>query len=154
MKTFKEYLEESRAMKILQSKMKELDTRKRFETGQARIPTAKEREEQMKKKNVKESRVMSTKELQRIPLNKRSDKQQAAIDAAKASKPKAGKADIHIKHEDGTVSKHTVKLTKKDWEDESQKAAEGILKNLQYIHDQFPKTSGSKAKEIHKVVIK
>lgn len=41
-------VKESRAMKILQSKIKELETRKRFETGQVRIPTAKEREEQMK----------------------------------------------------------------------------------------------------------
>lgn len=97
---------------------------------------------------------MSAKELMKVPLSKRSPKQQAAIDAAKASKPKAGKVEIHIKHEDGSVSKERFKLTSKDWEKEANIIASNHLQKLQYIYDQFPKTSSSRAKEIHKVIIK
>jgi hypothetical protein len=71
-------------------------------------------------------------------------------------KPPAGKVEVNVKHDDGTVSKSRFKLTRNPdkWDSESKEIADNHLKNLQYIHDQFPKISGSRAKEIHKVVVK
>jgi hypothetical protein len=94
--------------------------------------------------------------LKRKPLSQRTEKDQAAINAAKSSKPKTGKVDIHLKHEDGSTSKSTFKLTKSQdkWEDEAKSIAANHLKQMQNIHDQFPKISGSRAKEVHKATIK
>lgn len=94
--------------------------------------------------------------LKRKPLAQRSAKDQAFLDAAKAAKPPKGKVDVHLKHEDGTISKSSFKLTKSQhkWDDEAKDIAAGHLKNMQNIHDQFPKISGSRATEVHKVVIK
>lgn len=95
-------------------------------------------------------------QLKRKPLSQRTAKDQAFLNAAKASKPKTGKAEVHISHEDGTKSKHVFKLVKNadKWEDEAKNIAVNHLKHMQNIHDQFPKISGSRAKEVHKVVIK
>jgi len=92
----------------------------------------------------------------RKPLSQRSGREQAAIDAAKQSKPPKGTVEIHLKHEDGSISKSKFKLTKSQskWDDEAKAAADGHLKNMQAMHDRFPDISGSKAKEIHKVVVK
>lgn len=94
--------------------------------------------------------------LKRKPLSQRTAKDQAFLDAAKANKPPKGKVDVHLKHEDGTISKHTFKLTKSQakWDDEAKTIASSHLKQMQNIHDQFPKISGSRAAEVHKVVIK
>lgn len=94
--------------------------------------------------------------LKRKPLSQRTPKDQAFLNAQKASKPPTGKVEIHIKHEDGSVSKNRYKLMKSQgkWEDEAQETAKGVLKNMQDMHDRFPTISGSRAKEIHKVVIK
>lgn len=94
--------------------------------------------------------------IRRKPLSKRTDKEQAFLNAQKASKPQQGKVEVHIKHEDGTISKEKFKLKKhpSEWENEAQTIANGHLKNLQMIHDKFPTISGSKAKEVHKVMVK
>jgi hypothetical protein len=95
-------------------------------------------------------------QLKRKPLAQRTPRDQAALNAAKASKPKTGKVEVHIKHEDGKVSKERFKLTKKQdkWDDEAKEIASAHLKNLQSMHDKFPSVVGSRAKEIHKVEIK
>lgn len=100
--------------------------------------------------------VKDVDQLKRKPLNQRTAKDQAFLDAAKASKPKTGKVEVHLTHEDGTKSKNVFKLTKSanKWEDEAKDIAANHLKHMQNIHDQFPKISGSRAKEVHKVVIK
>lgn len=94
--------------------------------------------------------------IKKKPLSQRSEKEQAFLNAQKTNQPKKGKVIVHLKHEDGTVSKEAFKLTGKEsnWEDEAKKTAEGHLKNMQSMHDKFPKISGSKAKDIHKVEIK
>lgn len=100
--------------------------------------------------------VADIQQIKRKKLIDRTPREQAALDAAKASKPPSGKVEVHVKHEDGSVSKSRFKLMRRQdkWDSESKEIADNHLKNLQYIHDQFPKISGSRAKEIHKVVIK
>ena len=100
--------------------------------------------------------VADIQQIKRKKLIDRTPREQAALNAAKASKPPSGKVEVHVKHEDGSISKSRFKLMKRQdkWDDESKEIADNHLKNLQYIHDQFPKISGSRAKEIHKVVIK
>lgn len=94
--------------------------------------------------------------LKRKPLLKRTPREQAAINAAKESKPKTGKVEVHLKHEDGTISKSKFKLMKRQdkWEDEADEVAKGHLKNMQNMKDKFPDISGSRAISIHKVEIK
>jgi len=92
------------------------------------------------------------------PINKsrlkdRTPRQQAAINAYKSTKPKQPKLVVHINHEDGTVSKSSFKM-KHGSEDEAKEIAAGHLKNIQYIHDQFPKISGSRGVDIKKYEIK
>jgi len=103
-----------------------------------------------------EEAVVDVAQLKRKPLSQRTPREQAAIDAAKASKPKKGKVEVHLKHEDGTTSKSRFSLMGKEskWDEEAKTIADGHLKNMQNIHDQFPKISGSRATEVHKVVIK
>ena len=95
-------------------------------------------------------------QVKRKPLSQRTDKDQRFLDANKASKPITGKLDVHLKHEDGSTSKSTFKLTKSQdtWEDEAKNIAANHLKHMQSIHDQFPKISGSRATEVHKTSIK
>lgn len=86
----------------------------------------------------------------------RTPREQAALNAAKQSKPPQGKVEVHIKHEDGKISKNKFKLQRSQpkWEAEADEIAKGHLANLQSIYDRFPTISGSRAKEVHKVVIK
>lgn len=100
--------------------------------------------------------VQDPHQLKRKPLSQRTDKEQSFLNALKANKPKSGKLDVHLKHEDGSTSKSSFKLSKypKKWEDEAKNIASDHLKHMQNIHDQFPKISGSRATEVHKVVIK
>lgn len=96
--------------------------------------------------------VADLQQIKRKKLVDRTPREQAALNAAKASKPPSGKVEVHVKHEDGSISKSRFKLMK--WSDEPKEIADNHLKNLQSIHDQFPKISGSRAKEVHKVVVK
>lgn len=82
-----------------------------------------------------------------IPLNQRSPKQQAAINAY-GKKPKAATVTIHLKHEDGSISKSKFK---KDAKATPEEMADNHLKHMQNIHAQFPKISGSRAASVHKV---
>ena len=103
-----------------------------------------------------EEAVADVSRLKRKPLSQRTPREQAAINAAKANKPKKGKVEVHLKHEDGTISKSSFSLKGKEdkWDEEAKTIADGHLKHMQNIHDQFPTISGSRATEVHKVVIK
>lgn len=115
------------------------------------------------KKKLQESRLLSEKyeddlhegvsdldQVKKKSLNDRTPRDQAFINAYSKKKSTA-KVNVHIKHEDGKISKHSFKVVGKQTPDE---IADGHLKNLQYIHDKFPNVSGSRAKEIHKVELK
>lgn len=103
-----------------------------------------------------EEGVLDATLIKKKPLNQRTSREQAFLNAQKASKPKTGKVVVHIKHEDGSISKSAFKLTRREqhWEDEAREVADSHLKNLQHTHDQFPNMSRPRAKEIHKVEIK
>ena len=60
-----------------------------------------------------EEAVVDVAQLKRKPLSQRTPREQAAIDAAKASKPKKGEVEVHLKHEDGTISKSSFRLNGK-----------------------------------------
>jgi hypothetical protein len=102
--------------------------------------------------------VVDVAQVKRKPLAQRTPREQAAIDAAKQSKPKAGKIEVHIKYDDGKVRKERFKLMKreKDWESEAQEVADSYLKNIQTMYDKNPELTAGKPrpKEIHKVEIK
>jgi hypothetical protein len=100
--------------------------------------------------------VADIQQIKRKKLIDRTPREQAALNAAKASKPPSGKVEVHLKHEDGTISKSRFKLMKSQdkWDAESKEIADNHLKNKQSMHDQFPNISRSRAKEIHKVVVK
>lgn len=103
-----------------------------------------------------EEAVVDVSQLKRKPLSQRTPREQAAINAAKANKPKKGKVEVYLKHEDGTISKSSFRLMGKEhkWDEEAKAIADGHLKHMQNIHDQFPTISRSRATEVHKVVIK
>lgn len=103
-----------------------------------------------------EEAVADVSKLKRKPLSQRTPKEQAAINAAKANKPKKGKVEVHLKHEDGTISKSSFNLKGKEHkqDEEAKTIADEHLKNMQYIYDRFPTVSGSRAVEVHKIVIK
>ena len=100
--------------------------------------------------------VVDIQQVKRKKLSDRSAKEQAVLDAAKQNKPAQGKVEVHIKHDDGSISKERFKLQKHQskWDDEANDIASGHLKNLQAMKDRYPDVGGSRAKEIHKVVIK
>ncbi|ASD50368.1 hypothetical protein FDI24_gp089 [Acidovorax phage ACP17] len=83
-----------------------------------------------------------------IPLNQRSERQQAAIKAY-SKKEKPPKVHISIKHADGTVSKHQFFHSKTD---APEVMADNHLKHMQGIHDKF--NVGSRAESVHKVEVK
>ena len=96
--------------------------------------------------------------IKRKRLNDRTPRQQAALDAAKRSKPIKGAVEVHLKHEDGSVSKSKFKLMKNPakWDEEAKEIAIGHLKNMQSMHDRFPDLVKDQPKpvEVHKTVIK
>lgn len=100
--------------------------------------------------------VLDANLLKRKPLAQRTPREQAFLKAAKAAKPPKGKVEVHLKHEDGTISKNSFRLKKSQdkWDDEAKEIAANHLKNMQNMHDQFPAISGSRATEVHKVVVK
>lgn len=100
--------------------------------------------------------VVDIQQVKRKRLADRTSKEQAVLDAAKQNKPAQGKVEVHIKHEDGSVSKERFKLQKHQskWEDEANEIAKGHLKNLQTMKDKYPDIGRSRAKEVHKVIIK
>lgn len=102
--------------------------------------------------------VVDIQQVKKKKLVDRTPREQAALNAAKASKPPQGKVEVHIKHDDGSITKDRFKLTKKQdkWDDEAKEIADAHLKNKQSMHQRFPEVYKDKPKavEIHKVVIK
>lgn len=96
--------------------------------------------------------------VKRKPVLQRTPREQAAIDAAKKSKPKAGKVEVYIKYEDGSSKKAVFKLTRREnmWEDEAKEIADSHLKNIQNMYSTYPDIYKDKPQpvEVHKVTIK
>lgn len=102
--------------------------------------------------------VVDIQQVKKKKLIDRTPREQAAINAAKASKPPSGKVEVHLKHDDGSITKSKFKLMKSQskWDDEAKEIADSHLKNMQSMHDRFPDLMKNKPKpvEVHKVVIK
>ena len=105
-----------------------------------------------------EEGVVDVQQVKRKRLVNRTPREQAAINATKQSKPSKGVVEIHLKHEDGSISKSKFKLMKREakWDEESQEIANSHLNNMQAMHNRFPDLMKDQPKpvEVHKVIIK
>jgi len=97
----------------------------------------------------------------RTSLSSRSSKEQAAINASKKAAKDAANHDkirlvVHIKFDDGKIEKHKIQFdyrakSPEDRENKINKAADDVLKNMQYIAERFPKLSQTKPIEVVKI---
>lgn len=88
-------------------------------------------------------------ETKRIPLNKRSAKDVSFLNANKPNKAKVAKVEIHIKHEDGSISKEKFKH---DGKTSAEEMGNNHLKHMQLLHSKFG--GFSKPVSVHKAVLK
>jgi predicted RNA binding protein YcfA (HicA-like mRNA interferase family) len=87
--------------------------------------------------------------LKRKPLNQRSDKDNSFLAANKPKKNKPATVEVHIKHEDGTISKEKFKH---DGRSSAEEVGQNHLKHMQVIHSKFG--GFSKPESVHKAILK
>lgn len=99
--------------------------------------------------------------VKRTSLSSRSEREQAAISASKKAAKDAANHDkiklvVHIKFDDGKIEKHKIQFnyrakSPEDRENKINKAADDVLKNMQYIIERFPKPNQPKPIEVVKI---
>lgn len=100
--------------------------------------------------------VVDIASVKRKPLIKRTPREQAVLDAAKSTKPKTGKVEVHIKLDTGKVIKERFKLTMPEnrWEEEANQIANKYFTDLLRLHERFPGLQRPIPVSIEKVIIK